>query len=1155
MMLALSRESRQRLCWRLAVALGTVFLLAVTWAAAWGGSGAAGESWRAGTPHVFSQFGSLARPAAAVVRVGDGSGSAYTVAPGAVITVPVEVAGAVNLAAATVVLTYDAAVVRAVACVGPVSPAFSGGLCNSSHGLGAVKFNVVSPVGVNGVHRLYEIAFLAVGGGVGATQTGLTLTVAHFADPLGTPLAVGATGGSIALVGGPAVAAVRLAVGDGLQSSFVVTPGHSIDIPLTVNVSDTRKLGAATVLLRYDPAVLRPTRCAAGDGPLMGYCNPVFDPLAGLVKLNVVAADGLNGAARLGDVTFEPTSWAAAGAASDLVLVVQHLADVTGAVLSWQAINGSLIVAVGPANSALLAVGQPGETYSVAYGLTTTVSIYVTDVVGFGAASFTLQHDPGVMRAVGCAVRDNVVGGADGGACLLKNGVTRASIVASAGITGVAPLLDVIYTPATGAAIGMTSSLALAVENFVDTQAQPLPSRVRNGEIHIGAGGPAQPLAFVRVAPDGGGGDLDLPRDGTLAVSVTVEAAVELGAATVALDYDPAIVRAIGCSRGGDFAGGYCNVSLPGRARLNVVAETPFAGDRALGAVMFRAAEGAPVGSRSGLTLTVLNLDNLIGAPLLYQALSGGVVITDAAGYAPQAVVRVGAGAYQVGIGGLVHVPISATIDITGTAQRLGVATLILGYDPAAVSVISCEINDDPAANGFAGGLCNPAFAPGQIKLNVVSLAGVAGECRFADLVFRGVGGGITTSLTLTVGNLADLDFQPLTYRVEPGIMAVTGTDDDGDGIGSEVEAGVGPGGDGNQDGLLDAEQPNVTSLPNAVDGAYITLASPPGTSLREVCVQVNPSPEDAPADLRFPVGAVSFKVTGIESGGATTVTLLLPPDRPTATYYKHGPTPDGPLPHWYAFAYDGAVGAQISGSQIILSLVDGLRGDGDLTANGTIADPGAPAVQSRPSPATSGSISTITASRNPQEPGLIPGVPILALDSAGVKVAQTLTDDAGRYLLAGLPAGILTVALGDLPGYGSVAGQQMIAFALGDQVDGVNFGIYALPTSAVLQGFSARWEQNAVRLSWSILAGGDVHGFHVWRSLWDGGPYKRLTHAAVPARGQGGGLSDYTWADASAAVGPTYWYRLEMVPGGEIFGPVRVTLTVRRIFLPILGR
>ena len=83
------------------------------------------------------------------------------------------------------------------------------------------------------------------------------------------------------------------------------------------------------------------------------------------------------------------------------------------------------------------------------------------------------------------------------------------------------------------------------------------------------------------------------------------------------------------------------------------------------------------------------------------------------------------------------------------------------------------------------------------------------------------------------------------------------------------------------------------------------------------------------------------WKLTWVE----IKIFLNLPPGTVVDTYWKYGPTPDDPTPHWYEFLFDGTTGAVIDGNVITLHFVDGQRGDDDLTANGVIVDPGAPAL------------------------------------------------------------------------------------------------------------------------------------------------------------------------------------------------------------------
>ena len=711
-----------------------------------------------------------------LVRIGDGSEPKYVVEPGGQVTAPVEVVDAVNLGAATVLLSYDPAVVQAVGCAGPPSGVFDGGYCNLEYALGVVKFNVVALDGVDGTHRLYDVTFEAVGGGAGATVTDLTLTVEHFADPQGNDLDVDTAGGEIEIVGEPAPADAVVRVGDETQSDYTLIPGNTIAVSVTLTITGARKLGAATMLLRYDPQVVRPTLCS-GPEPIMGYCNPAFDPEAGLVKFNIVSADGLTGTLHAYDVWFEVASGVAAGAASDLALIVEHFADTMGAPMSWQAVNGSITVAAGPSNSAWLLVGAPSETgvYTVTHGTTVTVSIWVTDVLDLGAATISLGYDPAIVQPLGCAVRGDVTTGMDGGACALLDSQVRASLISSQGLDGEAPLYDVVFTPALGASAHATSTLALTVENFADTAAMPMPSRVRNGSIEIEEGGPGPPVALVRVGDETNGGAFELPQDDRVVAPIRVEGASGLGAATLSLSYDPAVVRPVSCTPGSDaFDGGYCNpFAGEGLVRLNVVSLDGFTGDATLFELTFQPVDGAAVGDETDLALTVTNFASTAAEALLYQTASGRIDITPPVG-TPQVILRVGDGSYQIAVGKRVTVPISAVIDAQETPLGLGAATLVLGYDPAVVQPIACTLND-AGGDGFDGGGCNLNYAAGQVKFNALSVTGVTGDTTIVGIEFEAVGQeGDVTSLTLTVNHLADTAANALTHRIEMGEIEIS---------------------------------------------------------------------------------------------------------------------------------------------------------------------------------------------------------------------------------------------------------------------------------------------------------------------------------------------------------------------------------------------
>ena len=207
--------------------------------------------------------------------------------------------------------------------------------------------------------------------------------------------------------------------------------------------------------------------------------------------------------------------------------------------------------------------------------------------------------------------------------------------------------------------------------------------------------------------------------------------------------------------------------------------------------------------------------------------------------------------------------------------------------------------------------------------------------------------------------------------KINPGICGcgAADTDSDGDGIpncndmnnDSDIlpdEEEQGPNGDvpnydGNHDGIADCLQGNVVSFHTYDNQNYLTMESPAGTSIINFNTADNPSPANAPPDLKFSYGFFVSKIDGIGIGKATIITLHLPDGVTVDTYYKYGPTPNNTTNHWYEFLYNGQTGAIINGNVIKLYFVDGARGDNDLTANGIIVDDSAPAEALAPATGT----------------------------------------------------------------------------------------------------------------------------------------------------------------------------------------------------------
>ncbi|GAB4527823.1 MAG: hypothetical protein Fur0018_13670 [Anaerolineales bacterium] len=146
---------------------------------------------------------------------------------------------------------------------------------------------------------------------------------------------------------------------------------------------------------------------------------------------------------------------------------------------------------------------------------------------------------------------------------------------------------------------------------------------------------------------------------------------------------------------------------------------------------------------------------------------------------------------------------------------------------------------------------------------------------------------------------------------------------------------------DGNGDGILDDQQANVETF-RSTSGNYVTLVAPNGVTLQNV-QSITPTMAP-PTGVTLTQGVIGFTATGITPGGSLTVTMTFHSGSVPAGYWKYGPTAADPSGHWYDFAYDGTTGAEISGQTVTLHFVDGARGDGDLTADGVVVDPGGPA-------------------------------------------------------------------------------------------------------------------------------------------------------------------------------------------------------------------
>lgn len=131
---------------------------------------------------------------------------------------------------------------------------------------------------------------------------------------------------------------------------------QSAPVSLGVTVSDVQNLGAATVLLAYDPTVLTPTACQRGSQFGFGLCNLQIDQdddgTFDAVRFNVLSLSGIavdaDSKADLALISWQVIAESAIGATTPLTVTIDTLADIDGIPISAGAQNGTVTILPAP---------------------------------------------------------------------------------------------------------------------------------------------------------------------------------------------------------------------------------------------------------------------------------------------------------------------------------------------------------------------------------------------------------------------------------------------------------------------------------------------------------------------------------------------------------------------------------------------------------------------------------------------------------------------------------------------------------------------------------------------------------------------------------------------------------------------------------------
>ncbi len=257
--------------------------------------------------------------------------------------------------------------------------------------------------------------------------------------------------------------------------------------------------------------------------------------------------------------------------------------------------------------------------------------------------------------------------------------------------------------------------------------------------------------------------------------------------------------------------------------------------------------------------------------------------------------------------------------------------------------VVPNRLWDAPGPVADAGAVTQGAGCDGSIVGPITAMNSVRGTTP---------GSGVTTYFQHVSVNQLLVVARP----ADNTVSLFVADDRDADCVGDTVEDGAPNAGDGDGDGAPDRLQGHVTSLPNVVDGDYLTLVAPAGRQLTRVTAVPNPSPGDAPAGVDFPVGFVAFQLFPMPAPPTSVpVSLLLQNAVGIDQYWRHGPESPMPAGHWYRF--DPVTGLPATGATVVsptqvdFTFVDGARGDDDLLANTILVDQGGPGGPPAPTP------------------------------------------------------------------------------------------------------------------------------------------------------------------------------------------------------------
>ncbi|MBX7233293.1 MAG: hypothetical protein K1X65_02840 [Caldilineales bacterium] len=184
-----------------------------------------------------------------------------------------------------------------------------------------------------------------------------------------------------------------------------------------------------------------------------------------------------------------------------------------------------------------------------------------------------------------------------------------------------------------------------------------------------------------------------------------------------------------------------------------------------------------------------------------------------------------------------------------------------------------------------------------------------------------------------------------------------------------------------------------------------------------------------------------------------------------------------------------------------------------------------------------------------------IAGVPVTVKNVSTLEETTVTSGPTGLYLVDGLAPGVYEVSTpASWPGLArTTVSPQTVNLGQGQNYVLADFG-YIAPTSVQLASFTARAKAGGVLVRWATSYEREQAGFRVWRATAADGDYEAVSGVIEAANSEMG--ASYEWFDVGATAGG-YWYKIESLPDGQMFGPVGAEAEqgLARIFTPLVFR